>query len=70
MGMTVTAFTTSNRYEELHNLGASEIAHSTDPKSLKDHEGKYDLVVNTLHTVDENIFKGYIRLTKALGTYV
>ena len=38
MGMTVTAFTTSNRYEELHNLGASEIAHSTDPKSLKDHE--------------------------------
>ena len=53
LGMRVTAFTTSfDRADEFHRLGASDLSNSIDLESLKKEEGKYDLVINTLHTGD------------------
>lgn len=48
--MEVTAFTTSGkeRGEELKKLGADHISHSTDLSILKQEEGKYDLLLNTI----------------------
>jgi len=71
MGMRVTAFTTSfNKSAELHRLGASDLSHSVDLESLKKEEGKYDLVLNTLHTGDNAVFTAHQRLTKPGGTVV
>lgn len=57
LGMKVTAFTTSfGRKDELLSFGASNLSSSIDLESLKKEEGKYDLVINTLHTGDEKVF--------------
>jgi len=70
MGMTVTAFSTSNRTAEIHALGASHIVSSTDKAALEQVKGKYDVVINTLFVEDEELFKCHQRLTAVGGTYI
>ncbi len=57
MGHKVTAFTTAlNREQEFKALGADNISHSTDLKSLGSPEvlHKYALIVNTLFLEDKD----------------
>lgn len=72
MEMEVTAFTTSgsDRGEELKKLGADHISHSTDLKSLKGEEGKYDLICNTIFKEAPEQYMAYQRLVKNGGVFV
>jgi len=67
-GCKVTAFTSSKGKEEfIKKLGADRIVVSS-PETLQQEAGKYDLVLNTLPTVDD--FNSYVGLTSVLGTFV
>lgn len=69
--MKVTAFTTrTGNLESLHSLGAIDAEHSISEEELAKNEGKYDLVISTLHIGDTNVHKLHQRLTKPGGTFV
>lgn len=53
MGMTVTAFSTSARTAEIHQLGATNIISSTDKDALAKVQGQFDIVINTLYVDNE-----------------
>ena len=70
-GMKVTAFTTKvDNLEPLKNLGASDAQHSVNEAELVKNEGKYDLVLSTLHTSDTKFHRLHQRLTKKGGVFV
>ena len=55
LGMTVTAFSsTPDKKDFVNSLGATHVTSSVDLKSLKEHEGKFDLVLNTLHVTQHD----------------
>lgn len=72
MGMEVTAFTTSekDRGDELKKLGADHLSHSTDLNSLKQQEGKFDVIFNTIFKEAPDQYRAYQRLLKKGGVFV
>jgi uncharacterized zinc-type alcohol dehydrogenase-like protein len=67
MGAEATAFSTSAaKRDEALAMGASEFASSTDPKDLRKHFGRFDLVLSTVHARLD--WTSYLQTLKPNGT--
>ena len=71
LGHEVAAFTTSpNKAESIKKLGANQVIISTDPAQMKAAESKFDFIVNTIPSIDENFFQNYFNCIDLGGTFV
>jgi len=69
MGHEVTAVTSSMDKEKfIKSLGATCVITINDEKIYKDHEGQYDLIINTVPA--SNNFQKYLSLTAPCGYFV
>jgi len=67
LGYKVTAFTSSLDKEKfIKELGADRVL-VTNPETLQQEAGKYDLIINTLPSMDNFVL--YVYLTKPLGVF-
>lgn len=51
-------------------MGATFLSSSIDKESLKNEEGNFDIVVNTLFSDDSELYKAHQRLTAPGGVYI
>lgn len=69
MGNDVYGVTTSpEKRDFILSLGAKDIVVSTDDKSMAEHKGKFDFIIDTIHTLEN--FKRRFDLLAKDGTYV
>lgn len=69
MGHEVTAVTTTMEKEKfIRSLGATNVITISDEKVYQDHQGKYDLIINTVPF--SNNFQKYVSLTAPCGYFV
>jgi len=71
MGCKVTAISNSREKDDLiKELGAERIVSSGDLKALDKEKYRFAVVLNTIPSFDEKLFKSYISLTKPNGYFV
>jgi len=70
-GCHVTVFTGSkDKIQLCKDLGADEIVLTTDKDAFKKNAGKFDLVLNTVHDIDQELFDNYSSLLAPQATFV
>jgi len=70
-GCHVTVFTsTKDKIQLCKDLGADEVVLTSEEGAYKKHAGKFDLILNTNHVMDQEIFDNYSSLLAPQGTYV
>jgi len=70
-GCHVTVFTTSkDKIQLCKDLGADEVVVTKEEGAFKKNAGKYDVVLNTIHDLDQQMFDDYTSLIAPQGTFV